>query len=64
MKTFKVIFAHNEIVVCLESNAIMPREKEIIIEHNNGHLIYALVKASDICDACHKANTVASQWKA
>lgn len=56
MKTFKVIFAHNEIVVCLESNAKMPHEQEILYEHNNGNLVYALVKAVDICEACHKAN--------
>ncbi|WP_276133275.1 hypothetical protein [Polluticoccus soli] len=63
MKTFKVIFAKNEIVVCLESNARMPREKDIMFEQNNGNLIYALVRASDISDACHKANSLVGQVK-
>lgn len=56
MKTFKVIFARDEIVVCLESNAKIPREKDMLVEQSNGHLIYALVRASDVCDACNKAS--------
>lgn len=59
MKTFKVIFAHNEIVVCLESSAKIPGEQDLFFEHNNnGQAIHALIKAIDISDACNKANTL------
>jgi hypothetical protein len=55
MKTYKVIFARDEVLMCFETNAGLPNGAEVHHEYNkSGHLIYALVRAESVKDACTK----------
>jgi hypothetical protein len=53
MNNYKVIFAKDEVIICLETTSEVPGSKDICFERNrNGHLIYALVKADSEEEAC------------
>jgi hypothetical protein len=57
MTTYKIIFAKDEILVCIETQSHIPYGKGVYFEHNkSGHLIYALVKAETEAEACEIAS--------
>ncbi|WP_276135162.1 hypothetical protein [Polluticoccus soli] len=56
MKTYKVIFARDEVLVCVETQSGVPGGGETHLEHNaHGSPIYALVHAEDSAEACRVA---------
>lgn len=61
MKTYKVIFARDEVLVCVETQSGVPGGGETHLEHNaHGSPIYALVQADDSAEACRIAKKMAS----
>ena len=62
MKTYKVIFARNEVLVCLETHSGVPGGERTHLEHNShGAPIYVLVQAEDAVEACREAKTVVAE---
>ncbi|MCD6063226.1 MAG: hypothetical protein K0R82_1137 [Flavipsychrobacter sp.] len=53
MKTYKVIFARQEVLVCVETTSGVPGGGPTHLEHNgHGAPIYALIQADDAGEAC------------
>lgn len=60
MRTYKVIFAKDEIIMCQESTTQLPEDTDIRYEQYNGHLIHAFVMAENKDAAKQKAATIIS----
>jgi hypothetical protein len=58
MKTYKIIYAHDKILLCIESSAQLPEDVDVRYEESKGHLIYAFVKAENRSEAKEKARRI------
>jgi hypothetical protein len=60
MKTYKIIFAGNAIMLCrkIELNINVEMKGKFICEQRNGEVMYALVRAETETEACTIARQV------
>ncbi len=63
MKTFRIVFAKNEILTCKEAENNSNLNGSSYYEHENGNLIFAIVKAPGEEEAINMAKRIVQEVK-
>ena len=61
MKTYRIVFAKNEIITCKEAENSSNLNGSSYYEHDNGNVIFAIVKADDEAAARQAANNIGKE---